>query len=120
MKKIEIFDPALCCSSGVCGTEVDQALVTFSADVDWLKQQGGAISRYNLSQQPMAFVENKVVHAFLERSGEKGLPLVLVDSEIALAGRYPSRDELGRWCKIDAAPKEPEPSSSSCSKPGWC
>ena len=58
MKKIEVFDPALCCNSGVCGTDVDQALVTFSADVDWLKQQGGAISRYNLSQQPMVFVEN--------------------------------------------------------------
>ena len=120
MKKIEIFDPALCCSSGVCGTEVDQALVIFSADVDWLKQQGRAISRYNLSQQPMVFVENKVVHAFLERSGEKGLPLVLVDGEIALAGRYPSRDELGRWCKIDAALVDPKPSSASCCKPGCC
>ena len=48
-EKIEIFDPALCCSSGVCGVDVDEALVTFSADVDWLKQQGGAIVRYNLS-----------------------------------------------------------------------
>jgi len=120
MKKIEIFDPALCCSSGVCGTEVDQALVTFSADVDWLKKQGGDINRYNLSQQPMAFVDNKVVNAFLERSGEQGLPLALVDGEIALAGRYPSRDELGRWCAIGAAPVEAKPSSSSCCKPGCC
>ncbi|MGR8979818.1 MAG: arsenite efflux transporter metallochaperone ArsD [Gammaproteobacteria bacterium] len=100
MKKIEIFDPALCCSTGVCGTEVDQALVTFSADVDWLKQQGGSITRYNIAQQPMAFVENKVVHAFLERSGETGLPLVLVDDAIMLTGRYPSRDELGHWLNL--------------------
>lgn len=120
MKKIEIFDPALCCSSGVCGTEVDQALVTFSVDADWLKQQGGTINRYNLSQQPMVFVENPVVHAFLERSGEKGLPLVLVDGEIALAGRYPSRDELGRWCEMGTAPVEPEPPAASCCKPGCC
>lgn len=96
MKKIEIFDPALCCGSGACATKVDQALITFFADMDWLKQQGEAIFRYNLSQQPMVFAENKVVHAFLERTGEKGLPLVLVDGEIALAaGHYPSRDELG-------------------------
>jgi hypothetical protein len=120
MKKIEVFDPALCCSSGVCGTEVDQALVTFSADVDWLKQQGGAITRYNLSQQQMVFVENPVVHAFLERSGEKGLPLVLVDGEIALAGRYPLRDELGRWCEISAVLVEPEPPAASYCKPGCC
>ena len=38
MKKIEIFDPALCCSTGVCGVDVDQSLVTFAADVDWAKQ----------------------------------------------------------------------------------
>ena len=120
MKKIEVFDPALCCNSGVCGTDVDQTLVTFSADVDWLKQQGGAISRYNLSQQPMVFVENPVVHAFLERSGEKGLPLVLVDGEITLAGRYPSRDELENWCGTPDVSVDSAPSGSSCCKTGCC
>lgn len=120
MKKIEIFDPALCCSSGVCGADVDEALVTFSADMDWLKQQGGNIVRFNLSQQPMAFVDNKVVNAFLERSGEQGLPLVLVDGEIALAGRYPSREELARWCAIEAAPAESKSAASACCKPGCC
>jgi len=120
MKKIEIFDPALCCNSGVCGADVDEALMTFSADVDWLKQQGGAISRYNLSQQPMAFADNKVVQAFLERSGQQGLPLVLVDGEIVLAGRYPSREELVRWCAIEVAPAENKASDSTCCKPGCC
>jgi hypothetical protein len=33
-KSIQVFDPALCCSTGVCGVNVDQALVTFSADAD--------------------------------------------------------------------------------------
>lgn len=40
MKKLEVFDPALCCSTGVCGTDIDQALVNFATDVDWLKKQG--------------------------------------------------------------------------------
>jgi hypothetical protein len=120
MKKIEVFDPALCCSSGVCRTDVDQALVTFSADVDWFKRQGGAITRYNLAQQPMAFVENKIVHGFLERSGETGLPLVLVDGEIALAGRYPSRKELERWCDMPEVSAEAAPAASACCKPGCC
>lgn len=104
MSKIEVFDPALCCSTGVCGTEVDQKLVGFAADVDWLKKQGGKLERYNLAQQPLAFAQNAVVKKFLERSGQEGLPLILVDGEVAMAGRYPQRAELARWAGV-AAPK---------------
>ena len=76
MSKIQIFDPALCCSSGICGVDVDQALVAFAADVDWLKQHGGDIERFNLAQQPLAFAENPTAKAFLERSGAEALPLI--------------------------------------------
>ncbi len=100
MPTIQVFDPALCCSSGVCGTEVDQKLVDFSADVGWLKSQGGIIERFNLAQQPLVFAENTIVKSFLERSGQEALPLVLVDGEVALAGRYPQRAELARWAKL--------------------
>lgn len=40
MRLIQVFDPALCCSSGVCGTDIDQNLVIFAGDAEWLKQQG--------------------------------------------------------------------------------
>lgn len=103
MKKLQVFDPALCCSTGVCGTEVDQALVDFSTDVDWLKQAGGQIERFNLAQQPMAFAESAVVKGFLERSGAEGLPLILLDGEIAMAGRYPIRKELARFAGLSEA-----------------
>ena len=75
MTIIQVFDPALCCSTGVCGVDVDQALVGFSADVDWAKQNGAHIERFNLAQQPMSFAEIPVVKAFLERSGAEALPL---------------------------------------------
>lgn len=100
MANIRVFDPALCCSSGVCGVETDQALVTFAADVDWAKQNGAHIERFNLAQQPMAFAENDAVKGFLERSGQEALPLILIDGEIALAGRYPNRTELARWAGV--------------------
>ncbi|WP_448505380.1 arsenite efflux transporter metallochaperone ArsD [Immundisolibacter sp.] len=100
MTVIQVYDPALCCSTGVCGVDVDQALVSFSADVDWAKQNGAQIERFNLAQQPMAFAENAVVKSFLERSGQEALPLVLIDGEMALAGRYPTRKELARWAGI--------------------
>jgi hypothetical protein len=112
MKSIQVFDPAMCCNTGVCDTEVDQQLVTFAADVDWAKQQGAQIQRFNLAQQPMDFANNQVVRGFLERSGEEALPLILVDGEVALAGRYPNRTlctksgasagtDKGRWRVVD-------------------
>lgn len=118
MTTIQVFDPALCCSTGVCGVDVDQQLVGFSADVDWAKQRGAQIERYNLAQQPLAFAENPVVKRFLERSGAEALPLLLVDGEIALAGRYPSRTELARWAGIVDTSEKPQ--SGCCSGSSCC
>lgn len=39
MLHIQIFEPALCCSTGVCGVDVDQTLVTFTAEVARIKAQ---------------------------------------------------------------------------------
>ena len=104
MKKLQVFDPALCCSTGVCGAEVDQALVSFSADVDWAKQNGAQIERFNLAQQPMIFAENTTVKGFLGRSGQEALPLILLDGNVVLSGHYPSRDELTEWLGLSVAP----------------
>jgi hypothetical protein len=120
MKTIQVYDPAMCCSSGVCGVDVDQALVTFSADVEWAKQNGAKIERFNLSSDPMAFVNNKATNAFLERSGAEALPLILVDGEMALAGRYPNRIELSRWAGIIQSVDEAKPASSCCSGSKCC
>lgn len=91
MPSIQIFDPALCCSSGVCGTDVDQ---------------------------PLAFAEQAAVKQFLERSGQEGLPLILVDGEIALAGRYPRRAELACWAGISGIDVVVQPATGACSGPG--
>jgi hypothetical protein len=122
MKNIQIYDPALCCSSGVCGQDVDPALVSLAADLDWAKQQGVVIERFNLAQQPMDFVQNATVKAFLERSGAEALPLVLVDGEVALAGRYPNRAELTRWAGLVAPPAlaEVAPAGSCCAGGRCC
>lgn len=106
MKEIRIFDPALCCSTGVCGVDVDQRLVDFSADADWARQQGADLERYNLAQQPLAFASHALAKAFLERAGVDALPLVVVDGEIALTGRYPSRAELAAWAGVIWRPGE--------------
>jgi len=120
MKKIQVFDPALCCSSGVCGTDVDQKLVDFSADVEWAKQQGLSLERFNLAQQPMAFAENAAVKGLLERSGGSALPVTLVDGEVAFAGCYPSRDDLARWIGTTESNVGPAVASAPCCGGGKC
>ena len=119
MSSIQIFDPALCCSTGVCGTEIDQALVTFAADVEWALQQGAAIERFNLAQQPTAFAASPVVVRMLERSGQASLPVVLVDGEVAMAGRYPQRAELAQWAGLKVEKAIPV-ATSCCSGPECC
>jgi hypothetical protein len=118
MMTIQVFDPALCCSTGVCGADVDQALVSFSADVAWAKEHGAQIERFNLAKAPMAFAENPVVKGFLQRSGHEALPLILIDGDIALAGRYPNRAELIRWLGMTAPTAEAPPVAGSTS--GCC
>lgn len=120
MPTIQVFDPALCCSSGVCGTEVDQKLVDFSADVAWLKNQGGKVERFNLAQQPLVFAENATVKDFLQRSGQDALPLILVDGAIALAGRYPQRAELARWAGLAETALETKKEGGCCCGGGNC
>lgn len=104
MTRIEVFEPALCCNTGVCGDDVDQALVTFTADMDWINSQGGDIARFNLANAPMDFAEREPVKAFLQLSGSEGLPLVLVDGVTAVTGRYPDRAQLAKWAGIADEP----------------
>jgi AhpD family alkylhydroperoxidase len=96
MNKVEVFDPPMCCSTGVCGPSVDPALVTFATDLHWLADQGVAVERYNLAQQPQAFAASEIVKTALEREGNQVLPLILVDGQIASKGAYPAREELAR------------------------
>lgn len=100
MTKLEIFDPPMCCSTGVCGPDVDPILVRFSADFHWLVQQGVHAERYNLSQEPQAFLANATVKAALNQEGKACLPLILVNGEIVSKGRYPERKELARLAGV--------------------
>lgn len=124
---LRVFDPAMCCSTGVCGPSVDPALTRFAADLDWLRKHGVAIERFNLSQQPAAFAETPAVKEALER-GLQVLPLILVDDRVAVEGVYPSRETLAALAgvvvhKLDVVP---ETSSGCCgpsapkSKPSCC
>ena len=92
---LKIYDPAMCCSSGVCGASVDPALAQFAGTLKFLSQQKDVrIERYNLSQQPQAFVENHQVKSLLADGGEKRLPFIFINDKLVYQARYPSREEL--------------------------
>jgi hypothetical protein len=103
MKTLTIYDPAMCCSTGICGAEIDQRLVDFAADLDWLKSEGIEVKRINLSQEPALFAENEQVKSILENSGVEGLPVILADDEMQSFGQYPDRVELAQMVGVTAA-----------------
>ena len=95
MTRLEVFDPPMCCSTGVCGIDVDPRLPQFAADLAWLSEHGIQVARYNLAQDPAAFADHAAVRDLLGRWGSNCLPLLLVDHQrIAARGRYPSRAQL--------------------------
>lgn len=103
MKSFHVYDPALCCSSGVCGPEVDPALVRFAGFLAHLSAAGVAVSRFNLAQQPMAFVLNATVKRLLDEGGVDALPVLLVDGALALKGSYPDEEQCAAWLQAARA-----------------
>jgi hypothetical protein len=97
MKTIQIYDPPLCCSTGLCGTEVNPELVSLAALLTQLGQQGVTVERYNLGHQPMAFVQNPVVKDLLDTQGVESLPLFLLDGQIFRQGHYLSAPERAEF-----------------------
>ena len=123
MKKLEVFDPAMCCSTGVCGVDVDPVLVQFAADLQWTGEQGVEVKRYNLGQEPQAFAANPAVLKEME-AGMDRLPIIAVDGQIVATGVYLSRAQLAQKLGITLA-REDKPRikiGSGCCNPksGCC
>ena len=104
MPTIRVFEPALCCNTGVCGPDVDQALIDFTADLDHLASRGADITRHNLANDPLAFANDDTVRAFLQVAGSEGLPLTTVDGVTVMTGSYPTREQLARFAGLDTEP----------------
>jgi Arsenical resistance operon protein ArsD len=100
MSKMIVFDKPMCCSSGVCGPEVDPVLARFSSDLLWLSRQGVDVERLNPAQQAEAFAASPLVRQELETHGSECLPVVAVDGTVVSRGTYPTRSELADWMGV--------------------
>lgn len=118
MTTLEIYDPALCCPTGVCGVDVDPVLVQFAADLKWVAEQGVEVKRYNLAQQPQDFAANAAVVKAME-AGVDCLPIVVVDGQIVATGTYLTRAQLAHKLKL-ALPGQDKPRVSIKVGSGCC
>ncbi|WP_372797990.1 arsenite efflux transporter metallochaperone ArsD [Pontiella sp.] len=96
MKTLKIYDPAMCCSSGVCGTDVDTELVQLANFLKNLDPCSVKVERYNLSQEPAEYTKGTVAETLKEK-GTGALPLVMIDEEVISAGEYP---DLGKLAEL--------------------
>ena len=100
MKTMKIFEPAMCCTTGLCGVGVDPELLRVSTVLNTLQQKGIEVQRYNLTSAPAEFVSHKAVAEFLQKFGPDKLPVVLVDDFIVIVGRYPNNSEFISWLEL--------------------
>jgi hypothetical protein len=115
MPTLSFYDPALCCSSGVCGPSVDPELVRLQADLEWIKKQGVSVERFNLAQQPADFAANEIIKTVLQQSGTDALPVVLLDGKVVASRFYPTREQLRLLCGLPQAE-----AACGCGPKGCC
>ncbi len=105
--KVEIYDPAMCCSSGLCGPSIDPVLVRMNDTLLALKKQNIEVERFNLAQQPKAFLDNKKVADLLQRGGKAVLPITVVNGDIFRTGEYPSYEDMCKALGIEPLKHKP-------------
>lgn len=97
MKLIQVYDPPMCCATGVCGPDVDPILPRFAGLLAQLSGGGVKVERYNLAQQPLPFVQNPSVKQLLDKEGTEALPAIFIDGELVLKGAYPDHEQRAAW-----------------------
>lgn len=114
MKKLELFEPAMCCSTGVCGPSVDEELLMVTSVFETFEGLDSVeTSRHNLTSDPDAFVNNQTILKLLQEKGNDILPVTLVDGEIVKEGAYPTLEEFGKFGDVHFV-AQPAKSSGGC------
>lgn len=121
MKNMQIFEPAMCCETGMCGVSVNSELLRVSTVLNTLKKKGIIVKRFNLNSAPMEFVNNKIVNEFVNSKGPEELPVVLLEGKIIMSGRYPTNEEFTKLLDFpEGLLKSSNNNKKSCDCKGGC
>ncbi len=103
MKTMSIYEPAMCCETGLCGVGVDPELLRISTVFNNLKKNGVNVKRFNLSNFPQEFIKNAEINKLINgEGGVDALPATVVDGEIVKTKAYPTNAEIVMWLNIPA------------------
>lgn len=91
---IQIFDPPMCCSTGLCGPSIDQTLLDVGEMVAKLQSEGYQVERYQMSTHPNAFTGNLEVMKLIREKQLAALPITVVCGQLLAEGRYPKLSEI--------------------------
>ena len=123
MSKMIIFDPAMCCSTGVCGPAIDPELIRVSTVISNLDKSGIKVERYNLTSNPQAFVDNHIINEMLTKDGVDVLPVTVVDGKVVKTKIYPTNDEFTKYLGLPEASlnnSAKQKSNGCCCGDGCC
>lgn len=91
---VEIFDPPMCCSTGLCGPTVDQALLTVNEMLMTLQAEGVGVERYQMTGHPQKFIQNPAVMQLVRAQQMAALPITIVRGAVVKVGAYPTIEEI--------------------------
>ena len=103
MKTMSIYEPAMCCETGICGVSVEPELLRISTVFNNLQKNGITAARFNLNSAPQAFINNSDINKLIMGDGVESLPATVIDGKIVKTKAYPTNEEIVAWLKIPAS-----------------
>ncbi len=91
---VELFDPPMCCPTGLCGPTLDQSLLDLNEMILSLQAEGVRVERYQMSSNPNAFLANSEVMKLVREKDMTALPIVVVRGKVIKVGTYPTLAEI--------------------------
>src|SRR5512136_86970 len=91
---VELFDPPMCCPTGLCGPTLDQTLLDVNEMILALQADGVTVARYQMTGQPQAFLSNTEVMRRVREQQMAALPITVVRGQVVKVGAYPTLTEM--------------------------
>src|SRR5512135_2647870 len=85
---VELFDPPMCCPTGLCGPTLDQTLLDVNEMILKLKASGVPVARYQMASEPNAFLGNADVMRLVREQQMAALPITVVNGQLIKSGAY--------------------------------
>lgn len=122
MKTMTIYEPAMCCDTGLCGVSIDPELLRLSTVINNLKKNDVKIKRYNLKNAPQEFVNDLEINKLIMSDGINSLPATVLDGKIVKTKNYPTNKEIAQLLDIPESflGEEKNPATGCCCKGGCC